>query len=294
MTTQQEAINWLNAQAGQYKDFDGMYQAQCVDLFNFYYQFLTGVSPYSKGYGVPGAKDLWNVPTDVFTKIANSNTLVPQPGDVAIYGSSWGGGYGHVEMVLGSDSRGTWFVGNNEAGNPSQPASKVYRTWAQQNTGLIGVMRPNFNQGTTMGATSEQVKQLYRAILWREADQSGLNTYTGKDAYFVANDLYNSVEGNDLRNRFNAMPGQIDNLNKTVGDLTKQLADLKSRVDSQSSQITGLTQTVNEKQAEIAVLHDENTQLKAKLAQAGSDSVQLTALGTLLNWLIVRLGLKKG
>ena len=61
--TRQDALNWLNAQNGKALDYDKMYSIQCVDFFNYYYQFLTGRNPYSDGYGVPGAKDLWNVPT---------------------------------------------------------------------------------------------------------------------------------------------------------------------------------------------------------------------------------------
>ena len=70
--TRQDAINWLNAQNGKALDFDSMYGVQCFDFFNYYYQFLTGRNPYSDGYGVPGAKDIWNVPTSRFTKVANN------------------------------------------------------------------------------------------------------------------------------------------------------------------------------------------------------------------------------
>lgn len=128
--TQSTAVSWLVAQVGQFKNFDGLYVNQCVDLFNFYYQFLTGVSPYSRGYGVPGAKDLWNVATDVFTKIADSSTLEPQPGDVLIYGASWGGGWGHVEMVEYTNANGCGVIGNNMLGNPTAPTTRAFRTWA--------------------------------------------------------------------------------------------------------------------------------------------------------------------
>jgi len=142
---QKQAVDWLNAQIGQYLDFDGNYGAQCFDLFNFYYQALTGRNPYSDGYGVEGAKDIWTVPTDLFDKIPDSNTLVPQGGDILIYGSNWGGGYGHVECVLSSDANGSNIVGNNETGNPSLPAQQVYRTWGQMH-GLIGVLRFHYAQ----------------------------------------------------------------------------------------------------------------------------------------------------
>lgn len=178
---QKQAVDWLNAQVGQYRDFDGQWYAQCVDLFNFYYQTLVGVSPYSHGYGVPGAKDLWNVPTDLFTKIPDSPSLVPQAGDVLIYGSTWGGGYGHVEMVSNVDSNGCTVVGNNLNGNPRLPVQKTYRTWAQMR-GLIGVMRFvrfNSNQGDESMAIKnpEFIKNMYRYVGGREATQAEVNVH---------------------------------------------------------------------------------------------------------------------
>jgi hypothetical protein len=46
-------------------------------------------------------------------------------------------------------------------------------------------------------------------------------------------------------------------------------------------------------QGENAKLIEENKALKAQLAQAGSDTIHLNALGELLNWFIIRLGLRK-
>ncbi len=142
MATQSEAVTWLNGQVGKVLDFDGAWGSQCVDAFNFYYQYLVGRSPYSDGYGVPGAKDLWNVATSRFTKIPDSASLVPQPGDILIYGSSWGGGYGHVEMVVANSSTGVTIVGANLSGNSSIGVQKTTRSWGAMR-GLIGVMRFN-------------------------------------------------------------------------------------------------------------------------------------------------------
>jgi len=169
--TQTDAVSWLNAQVGQYRDFDGQWQAQCVDLFNFYYQFLTGRNPYSDGYGVPGAKDLWNVPTDRFTKIGDSTSLVPQVGDVLIYGTTWGGGFGHVEMVTRVDANGCEVVGNNLTGNPRLTAQKTYRSWAGMR-GLIGVMRFNFNKGD-VPMTPQEEANAYQIVLGRAMEHGG-------------------------------------------------------------------------------------------------------------------------
>lgn len=138
-----ESLNWLNAQIGQHLDYDQKYGQQCVDFFNFYYKTVTGDNPYTVGYGVNGAKDLWNVPNGNLTKIPDSSTLKPQPGDIAVYGSGWGGGYGHVEIVIETDTTGCTFLGENEHNNPNEGVTRVHRTWAQMR-GLIGVMRFNW------------------------------------------------------------------------------------------------------------------------------------------------------
>jgi hypothetical protein len=141
--TQAEAINWLNSQVGQHLDYDKQYGQQCVDFFNYYYQFVTGDNPYSDGYSVPGAKNLWDVANERLTKIPDSSSLKPERGDVAIYGAAWGAGYGHVEVVLSVDGNGCTFIGENEHGNPTEGVVQVYRTWGQMR-GLIGVMRPTW------------------------------------------------------------------------------------------------------------------------------------------------------
>lgn len=168
MATQTEAVNWLNSQVGKVLDFDGAWGSQCVDAFNFYYQFLNGRSPYSDGYGVEGAKDLWNVATSRFTKIPDSPSLVPQAGDILIYGQSWGGGYGHVEMVVSVDSKGVTIVGANLTGNSRVGVQKVYRTWGAMR-GLTGVMRFNgFSQPVTgVVMDSDTARQVAYHLLGR-------------------------------------------------------------------------------------------------------------------------------
>ena len=136
--TRQDAVNWLLSETGGRLDFDGQFGNQCFDYFNFYYQFLTGRNPYWDGYAVPGAKDIWNVGNDRFTKIANDPNdanQIPQPGDILIYNGNWGGGFGHVEMVLSADVNGATVSAQNTKG---QYVSQDYRSWSRIQNALIG------------------------------------------------------------------------------------------------------------------------------------------------------------
>ncbi len=153
--TRQDAINWLNAQNGKALDYDKMYSVQCVDFFNYYYQFLTGRNPYSDGYGVAGAKDLWNVPTSRFTKIANNPNdpnQYPSAGDILIYGV---GQYGHVNVCLGADNKGLTTIGQNE-NNRNDPTQIITRNWSTivGSLKLIGWL--SFNGFTTSTVNPDQ------------------------------------------------------------------------------------------------------------------------------------------
>jgi hypothetical protein len=132
LVTENEANAWLGQQTGKHLDYDQQYGQQCFDFFNYYYQFVTGEGPYADGYGVAGAKDIWDVPTDFFDKIPDSRTLEPNVGDVLIYGSSWGAGFGHVEVCRWSDANGCHVIGENEHGDASEGVVEVYRTWRNQ------------------------------------------------------------------------------------------------------------------------------------------------------------------
>jgi len=223
MATQVQAVAWLTAQIGQHLDYDHAYGQQCVDFFNYYYQFLTGDSPYNDGYGVSGAKDLWNVANTRFTMIPDSASLVPQPGDVLIYGSTWGGGFGHVEVCLSSDANGAYLAGENEHNNASEGVVRVYRTWAQMK-GLIGVMRPNYSTVTKgdVPMTPDQEKQAYEIVLGREPEGAS----TGRSGFQFILDARA-----ELAAKQKAAQDQINGLQAQITQLNSQANDLQAKVD---------------------------------------------------------------
>lgn len=290
--TQTEAVSWLKNQVGQYRNYDGLYANQCVDLFNFYYQFLTGVSPYSKGYGVPGAKDLWNVATDVFVKIADSSTLEPQPGDVLIYGASWGGGWGHVEMVEYTNANGCGVIGNNMLGNPTAPATRAFRTWAGMR-GLIGVMRPKWQAtNNTGGSTVDTIKSMYWRLLGREADQGGIDTYvkaaSARGWDFVYNDLKNSAEGQADWTRRN--PDRVASLEAGIQARDVRIQELQTALANEQSkpprEVIKEVEKIVEKPIEVVkevpvYTHDQAT---ADTVQATSKTVN-SIKGMLVNFI---------
>lgn len=132
------SASWINSNNGKYHDYDGAYGAQCVDLYNFYATGFVGANPNQAR--VVGAKDIWNnYDTGAFTRIARSNQ--PQQGDVVVWDSSWGGGYGHVGIVAGVNPDGTLKVLNANATSAGPQGNTVMSNYGMG--GVLGFLRPN-------------------------------------------------------------------------------------------------------------------------------------------------------
>lgn len=82
-------------------DYDGVYGAQCVDLFRQYCKDVLGI-PHTGG--VDGAKDLWRnyskLPGEVkyFDRIGAVSRF--RYGDAVIWDSTQGNRYGHVAIFI--------------------------------------------------------------------------------------------------------------------------------------------------------------------------------------------------
>ena len=118
---------WAIAQGSVANPQENSFKGQCVSLIQQYLYQVFG-KPF-KAHG--NAKD-WatNYPKDYFTKISISSKL--QKGDVLVYGSNYGGGYGHIALI---DASGNFFDQNGikrlAVGYREKPFS-----------GYIAVLRP--------------------------------------------------------------------------------------------------------------------------------------------------------
>ena len=97
--------DFVNKYKGKKVDFDGVYGAQCVDLFRQYTKECLGIAEHTGSCSTTGgAKDLFldynKMPIEkkYFIRITNKNII---PGDVAIWDSTEKNKYGHVAIVLG-------------------------------------------------------------------------------------------------------------------------------------------------------------------------------------------------
>jgi len=102
MTLQQFISKW----DGGSPDFDGAFGAQCVDLARFYFRdVLAIVNPGP----VVGAQDFfYNYDKDgnlysQFQKVINSQSAMPERGDVVLLKATLKNQYGHVCVCIDSD-----------------------------------------------------------------------------------------------------------------------------------------------------------------------------------------------
>ncbi|RIL26629.1 CHAP domain-containing protein, partial [Staphylococcus gallinarum] len=103
--TKKQAVAYLKSLEGKYLDYDGWYGAQCFDLANFYWSYISNGT--LKG---EGAKD---IPTDnnfagLATVYENTEDFKAEEGDIVVFNSNYGAGHGHVAVVLNGNYDGNY------------------------------------------------------------------------------------------------------------------------------------------------------------------------------------------
>ena len=137
--TRDDALKWVYAQEGKFLDYDGAYGAQCVDLIAYYYKYL-GQSKYVKGNGCDYVS---NALPDGWIRIKNTADFVPEPGDIAVWGTELSA-YGHVAIILSADVHS--FVSMDQNWPRGSACKRVTHNYNK----FWGVIRPNFKSTTTM------------------------------------------------------------------------------------------------------------------------------------------------
>lgn len=135
--------NFITQFAGASLDYDGLYGAQCKDVFSeFNCDWLD--LPYLYG----NACDLWtnNDVLKYYDRITNTPTFIPQKGDWAIWSSSVGGGAGHVGVCTGEAD-----VNRFNSFDQNWPTGSVCRIVGHNYINVLGYLRPkNLTEGLQM------------------------------------------------------------------------------------------------------------------------------------------------
>ncbi|AMG20094.1 N-acetylmuramoyl-L-alanine amidase [Staphylococcus saprophyticus] len=128
--TKEQAIAYLNTLKGYWWDFDLAFGAQCVDLANYYWNYLTGgrlAGYYAKD--IPTANNF----DGLATVYKNTPNFLPQKGDIVVFHGGYGGGAGHVAIVWSANLNTfvsldqNWYGGAQN--NPPEVAQLVTHTY---------------------------------------------------------------------------------------------------------------------------------------------------------------------
>lgn len=106
-------VEFLNGNTGKLVDYDGVYGAQCVDLFRQFAKDVLNIPEHTGA--VNGAKDLFtnysNLPKErqyfhkfAISEIVCGDTYLMQ-GDIAIFDSTKTNPYGHVAIVVSTNGQ---------------------------------------------------------------------------------------------------------------------------------------------------------------------------------------------
>jgi hypothetical protein len=139
-------------------DYDNSYGYQCMDLYHYY---VTEVLPGFPHPPQPGAAWLWNnYDSQYYERIENTITAVPKLGDILIWGTKAGGGFGHVAIYKeGNVFSFTSFDQNWPAGSYCHFQGHNYFG------GLLGWIRP---KQQNVPSTDEQKEKQIRDELARQ------------------------------------------------------------------------------------------------------------------------------
>lgn len=92
----QRVQDFVNQWNGKHDNYDNSLGTQCKDTFSRYNRDVAKNPSYVYG----DAWQLWEkAPTEYYEKIVNTNTSIPNPGDVIVWKKEFGG-YGHVAIAL--------------------------------------------------------------------------------------------------------------------------------------------------------------------------------------------------
>ena len=131
----QEFINEYYAKSF---DYDGVSGVQCVDLIKMYLDKVFGIKPSAWGNAKDYYENLNNLPIkNYFTRIPNTIDLIPQKGDICVWGTGLGNKYGHISIADGIGTTKQFYSYDLNWGG------KTVRRVLHNYTGFLGVLRPN-------------------------------------------------------------------------------------------------------------------------------------------------------
>lgn len=140
--TASEVAQWALSRVGRRLDIDGRGGAQCWDLPNYIFGRYWGF--WTNGNAIHMA---WYHYPRGFKFYRNTASFVPEPGDMAVWGTgSFNNGVGHAAVVVGPSTKSyftsvdqNWYGANGWTGSPGAKIKHTYN-------GISGFVRPAYHK----------------------------------------------------------------------------------------------------------------------------------------------------
>ena len=257
---------------GQAINSCGGIKGQCVAGVQSYTNVELGIGG-CPAFPVAGAKDMFGTRSDAFDWVRNTPEGIPPRGAIMVWNGNVGGGWGHTGVVTAANVN-------------------TFDCYQQNDPYGSGMHVETYNYNNVIGWGIPKGGQLNPAPAPGPSQPGGdiMDTNSGKELYRTG--LHREAENDAAASQWNGLPSS-EALKRLRGAQEWQNTDAAIKnAPALQKQVTELDTKVNVLLVELAALKTENSKLKAELAAQGNDTINLNALGKLLQWFLVRLGLK--
>lgn len=245
---------------------------ECVAAVQSYTNVELGIGG-CPAFPVGAAKDMFGTRADAFEWIRNTPEGVPPRGAIIVWNGRVGGGYGHTGVIVSAN------VNTFDCYQQNDPYKSGMQIKRYNYSNVIGWAIPKGGQLNPQGVqvmNREAGIEMYRSVYHREPEnQSVADQWNGLSPAEALRRARNQAEWNALNTAI-----------KSFGELAKENTRLKTDV-------TGLSEQNKQLQTRITELEKSVQDLQKQLANQSADTENLNKLGEVLEWLIVRLGIKK-
>ncbi|MDW3782114.1 N-acetylmuramoyl-L-alanine amidase [Staphylococcus saprophyticus] len=145
--TKEQAHAYLGKLKGYWWDFDSAFGAQCFDLANMYWNYLTGgrlAGYYAKD--IPTANNF----NGLATVHKNTPNFLPQKGDIVVFHSGYGGGAGHVAIVWSANINSFVSLDQNWYGGAQNNPPEVAQLITHYYDNPMYFIRPHYKAKTSV------------------------------------------------------------------------------------------------------------------------------------------------
>lgn len=164
--TYQEFVNKYN---GVGTDYDGVAGVQCVDLIKLYLNKVFGLNPGAWGNAYEYYANWTAYTTELqknFNRIANTPDFIPIKGDIMVWNTNVGGGYGHVAICTGEGDTSYFYSYEQNSNGHNEPMMKIRHNY----TNVYGVLRAKDQSKITGSGGGSGTTPLTMGTLWVDND----------------------------------------------------------------------------------------------------------------------------